>query len=770
MVFLWAFLGFLLGAALSFFPLLYRSIKGRSLPSKEVLLSKGIDVGTGFLLYLLVSFCTLLYPSVNVPNSAIYISLSSTALVLLSPSKFLLPLFRKERPSLLSPRFFSIVLLVLVVLLEGLAFNASSYQSYPSLEPVSFESALPLGPGGTISFDLPAGALNFVIETNNGMESNLLIDFNMADGSILEVTHFGTPYSPASWIVSIPEGAVKVFVEASTDGGRYPGESYLVSRVLFNQSVPLAFNTLRLFLLWGTGSLLILFGFALWKRLGRKEDALLTGKEVRHWSLLLGGGAFLLFFLLSLGLKDMFYEPYPFNDYFSGGMNNAYTYFNLFDALMHGEVSLPLVPSEELLALEDPWNPANRGGVPYYWDVAFYGGKYYSYYGIAPCLLMFPFYWLVGEVPNGDFMLILASILYIAFLSHAIGAFMEAYDVELPRGQGLLVLFLGIFGGMPLSLVIFNMDAWKYRLPFSYGLVGLFLALGFSFLAKTDGKRRMLHLGIAALGAVFVAGSRPDMLLFLLMLLPLYLGMLLKGEGSFWRRLVPFLPMAGILVLGASLLMAYNYVRFGSLLEFGSRYQLTIVDGRNLEVSPWSMLLGITRYSFTPMEPVEGLPWWKIVTLELTGDTHTYLNSMPGTISDPATWPLFLLPALFLRKGKRLFEGGAVSLGILSLFLVAGVGYSLGGTCGRYALLAIPFASFLGTGTLLLLMRDAREMDGKKAWRNFGHALLVLTPFLLLGALTFSVSMSVNGFDGVWGGEMWGYRFLLDGAISFKPF
>ena len=67
-------------------------------------------------------------------------------------------------------------------------------------------------------------------------------------------------------------------------------------------------------------------------------------------------------------------------------------------------------------------------------------------------------------------------------------------------------------------------------------------------------------------------------------------------------------------------------------------------------------------------------------------------------------------------------------------------------------------------------MRDAREMDGKKAWRNFGHALLVLTPFLLLGALTFSLSMSVNGFDGVWGGEMWGYRFLLDGAISFKPF
>ena len=770
MVFLWSFLGLLLGASLSFLPLLYRSAKGRSLPSREELLHKGVDLGAGALLYLLLSLCTLLYPSVNVPNCSIFISLASTALVLLSPSTFLIPLFRKEKVSLLTPRFLISVLLVALALLEGLAFNASSYQSHPTVDPILFETSLPLGPGGTISFDIPSGATSFFLVTGNGMESNLLIDFHMEDGSVLEVTHFGTPYSPSSWIVSIPEGALRVLVEASTDGGRYPGENYLVSSVLFNQPYPLALNVLRLLLFWGAGSLLILFAFALHRRLARKEEPTLQGKEIRQWSLLLGGGALVLFFLLSLGLKDMFYEPYPFNDYFAGGMNNAYTYFNLFDALMHGEVSLPLVPSEGLLALEDPWNPANRAGIPYYWDVSFYGGKYYSYYGIAPCLLMFPFYWLVGEVPNGDFMLILASILYIALLAHAFGAFLECHRIELPQGTVVLLLSLGILGGMPLSLLIFNMDAWKYRLPFAYGLVGLFLALGFSFLAKAEERRRMLHLSIAALGAVLVAGSRPDMLLFLLMLLPAYLAMLLKGEGSFWKRLVPFLPMAGILLLGASLLMAYNYVRFDSVFEFGASYQLTIVDGRNLEVSPWSMLLGIVRYSFTPMEPVEGLPWWKIVTLELTGDTHTYLNSMPGTISDPATWPLFLLPALFLTKGKRLQEGGSIALGVLSLFLVEGVGYSLGGTCGRYALLAIPFASFLGTAALFLLMKKAREMDGNPCWRGFGHGLLVLTPFLVLGALTFSVSMSVNGFDGVWGGEMWGYRFLLDAAISFKPF
>jgi len=64
-------------------------------------------------------------------------------------------------------------------------------------------------------------------------------------------------------------------------------------------------------------------------------------------------------------------------------------YYNLLaDSFLAGSLSLLEQPSPALLALADPYDPAQNG--PYrLHDLTLYKGKYYLYHGVTPALLLF---------------------------------------------------------------------------------------------------------------------------------------------------------------------------------------------------------------------------------------------------------------------------------------------------------------------------------------------------------------------------------------------
>ena len=57
-------------------------------------------------------------------------------------------------------------------------------------------------------------------------------------------------------------------------------------------------------------------------------------------------------------------------------------------AFRHGQLALEVEPDPALLALEDPYEPANREGIPVLWDATLYKDKYYLYWGPAPALFL----------------------------------------------------------------------------------------------------------------------------------------------------------------------------------------------------------------------------------------------------------------------------------------------------------------------------------------------------------------------------------------------
>ena len=69
-------------------------------------------------------------------------------------------------------------------------------------------------------------------------------------------------------------------------------------------------------------------------------------------------------------------------------------YKNLARSLSKGQVYLDLDVNPKLLELNNPYDTHYRDEHlqryhDYYWDYAFYNGKYYSYFGIVPCLLTY---------------------------------------------------------------------------------------------------------------------------------------------------------------------------------------------------------------------------------------------------------------------------------------------------------------------------------------------------------------------------------------------
>src|SRR5688572_7044104 len=68
---------------------------------------------------------------------------------------------------------------------------------------------------------------------------------------------------------------------------------------------------------------------------------------------------------------------------------DRYGYYNhLGRAFASGQLHLPIVPSPELLALNDPWDPAQNHPHRMH-DMVLFNGRYYLYHGAGPALLLF---------------------------------------------------------------------------------------------------------------------------------------------------------------------------------------------------------------------------------------------------------------------------------------------------------------------------------------------------------------------------------------------
>lgn len=301
--------------------------------------------------------------------------------------------------------------------------------------------------------------------------------------------------------------------------------------------------------------------------------------------------------------------PADSEDYFKKKSGNQISE-ELVLAFENKQVSLIQQPSERLLELEDPYdtNLRSSNNVSAAWDHVFYDGKYYSYYGIAPVILLFlPYHKLTDCFFPTDIAVLIFAVIGIIFLTMTYNAIIKRWFSRIPSGCHIagLIIIMTVCGiwfsvGRPLF----------YEISISSGFA--FVTLGAYFLISSNvistGKTSLPKVTLASLFLATAVLCRPTLAVYSICACVYYaIGFRKSAEitdeegvvQTKKKRRIIYLVCALIpFVILGSVQMWYNYVRFDSPFDFGIKYSLTINDFVDAEYHTLFVLIGVFAYLF----------------------------------------------------------------------------------------------------------------------------------------------------------------------------
>ena len=498
-------------------------------------------------------------------------------------------------------------------------------------------------------------------------------------------------------------------------------------------ALPFAFSLLRYFLLLGICVICILVHvYQLWQ-------CTVTDKTMLRYITVNAMTLLCVLSALCFISPDAKLTPYDPDYDYSG--ENPYT--QAFDALYDGHAYLNITPDPALETLNNVYDRTEReaADVTYKWDFAYKDGKYYSYFGITPVVTLYePIYWLTGKIPNLPFANAVFGILAVFFLCMALRAL-----VELLMPQANLMLFLCM---MPVSVGTLNlyymMDfGLSYHLAVDSGLCWLLLCLWLALTACGTKKipLRLICLGISGIALALCAGSRPSMAICAAILIPLFLGILLRKDENLLFRLGSAVCFAVPLFAGIAGVLWYNNARFGSWLDFGAAYQLTVSDVHANKLDLNLLPEAFYNYFCLTPRPINTFPYFEV-------EFYDFSNSGKLVYAAPCigafAYPLLLLGTLYLPLGwirKRNAETSSGPVTVLQknaillicfagAICIAWMDYCMGGIIQRYA---ADFLPLLTIGCVLSILRANDRVPSKFRYLlTIGAAVLTFAMVWLL--------------------------------------
>ncbi len=540
----------------------------------------------------------------------------------------------------------------------------------------------------TVSLDVPSFPLNSVsydlrINGIDDEDATVKVRYALSDGNSL-----------APFVVRSETEAVGVEPRRVTAFFRSQGNAekleitfdgnleFIVSDIKINPSYTFGFNNLRFCVLFVFACLIYVLKVN--ENSKKLRDSLTFDAAATVSVFVCAISAFAMWILNATG-EDGNCIFYPIEGY----LENQSPYIQQFDAFMKGQLHFDIKPTEELLAIENPYNPDLRSGVYYLYDRAFFDGKYYSYFGIAPIILVyFPFYLLTGVLPadstvSGIFSLISAVFIPLAVIEWAklrkgnirpwlvalcgVGAFFASSVLLIQRGNTPFYYIASIAG---MALV----SAFVYWMLKSVGAKNKIKRAAFFFLAGTSFALAFLsRLNSVIVPAVMVA-----------VFVVLYSTKKIK-EKSFATLFAEMAVLALPVVAAVGFSMWYNNARFGSPLQFGADYQLTIADASLYELGADGIVPSIVHYFLQPFGLTEEFPFIGFDYFALSDyGRYVYVDVNCGVFALP--FNLSILLSGFIIKNKKVSKESKILLvsGIVAMFITAFANFCLGGVIFRY--------------------------------------------------------------------------------------
>lgn len=399
----------------------------------------------------------------------------------------------------------------------------------------------------------------------------------------------------------------------------------------------------------------------------------------------------------------------------------------LAESFMHGRPYLEIEPSEALKKLDNPYDRENRdkileeAGEEYIWDVAYFQGKYYVYFGVGPVIAYYlPYYALTGHHIKT------VTCIYITMIAVVIGLILLLRSICKKWFKNMNT---GIF--LVLSIIFINSCGFlaimgrpdHYSLPILMAI--MFSIYGLYWWLKADSNDlKPSYLFAGSLCMACVAACRPQILMTSFFAIPIFWNRIKNKELFSKKTIKKTISFVLPYLIIAIPLMMYNKARFGSIFDFGANYNLTTNDMTRRGFVFDRIPLGIYYYLFNPVKMNVKFPFIlreRVVT--------SYLGT---TICEPIGagflyMNILVLFAFFIRKFKDKFEDklpyklGCFAVVFALIIMIADT--QMAGILDRYF---CDFAFLLYFATCLVIFAIFNKKKDNPQLRNIVYFCLII--------------------------------------------
>lgn len=498
------------------------------------------------------------------------------------------------------------------------------------------------------------------------------------------------------------------------------GQQAQVSSITVNVPRPFAFSPVRLLclvLLAGLGFVLRP-GSALW------QTEYLHRTMAQKWLCrAVCGGIAVLFFCLAyatpmcghLRVRGLNQQGGSLIGWESdSGSAASLQYELLAESLAHGHAALEVQPDPRLVALDNPYDLDARtaSGANYIWDCAYYNGHYYVYFGVVPVLLFYlPVYLLTGHHMDTATACLAVGLAFLLGMALLLRAVIRRWFPRASAAMYLIGLIAGVFlGGMP--GLVGRPDIYELAIA----CAAMFTVWGFAawIAASRPCAHRRWLLAFGGLCLALVAGCRPQVVLFSVLILPLFGREYLlekrlltkRGALDFACAMAPFAAVAAGL-------MAYNAARFGSPFEFGANFNLTSLDMTGRALQPGRILQAVWNYLFAAPGYTPVFPFLQ-AQLQTAFHGFTAGDALYGGLYTARPLLLMVLGALVCQKElKQKKLGGVLACWLGAALVILSIDVLMTDMNLRYA---ADFATPLVLASLAVILQGEEVLrTGRKA-------------------------------------------------------
>ncbi len=418
-------------------------------------------------------------------------------------------------------------------------------------------------------------------------------------------------------------------------------------------------------------------------------------------------------------------------------------YEKQFDAFLKGQLNLDLSVDWRFSQLDNPYDPVERAEkkLSYYWDHAYYDGKYYSYFGIAPILTVYyPSYLLSGAVPSTALLCLILALWSVLFLALA---YREAVCRFAPKCNFILMLF-----GLPacvaasgVYLGVLCSDAYYVAVLSALACVSACIFFAFAAIRARNTVLCSALFFFSGASGVLAVMSRPSASLMCAVMVPSLICFIIRGRKNFLRHILPPLILFSVpIICGAAFVMWFNAARFSSPFDFGANYQLTVSDISQNKIDIKLFLPSVLSYFFKPFIFTGEYPYIAMnnaVAYDFAG-RFFYSEWYIGAFCHGAPAALFAYPFLAYIERDKERNATFITL-VLTALAIAFSDFCLAGVNMRYIYDIAATLALFGTVSLLALQKSVK---GKA---RYATAALTVILTVLTFCSVFAINSAISG-------------------------